>query len=428
MRRLRSVLSPPFLLVAAILLIGAGAAAWWAYRGTPAQSLSYTYSGIAIIAQLPAGEAATLVVLVVPEAGDARARDLSDRLLGAGVATILVPLPELLVAASYGTSDCLDLGGTLHAVAKDAEHHLGFADFRVPLLAGTAAGAQAAYLGYRQGSAGTWTGVVTVMRTPDIALPKPPCLDWGSPGRLPGTYVIDSRHRAGEAWIDMPDLSDARFDALVGPLLAQARADAGNALPLTMTEPDRPDPAAPLVVLYSGDGGWAGLDRKLAAQFAVRGYETAGISSLQYFWKERQPAEAARDLQRLIAERAGARGILLVGYSFGADVLPFIYEALSPATRARIVGLDLLGVATTADFEFHLTSWADVPSSEAKATGPVLDRLEGTAILCIRGKEEAQSACPAVRNPAVRQIVLPGDHHFDNDAKAVVDALIGPVR
>lgn len=404
-------------------------AAWWAYYPHSDPTLRYSYMGATMIAQRPAAQPATLALLVGAEENDPQIANLSARLLNEGVATVILSLSDLALAETARGAKCVDFGRIFHAIAKDAEHRMGFLDYRVPLLAGTGDGALAAYAGYRQSGAGMWNGVLTIGRTQELQLPVPPCFHWGKPGSHPSSYGIDTAHRQGETWVDMPSLTDRRFDELVGPLLVAAgTTDGTDKLPLTLVKPVVANANLPLVILYSGDGGWAGFDRKMAAEFASRGYETAGISSLEYFWREREPSEAAKDLSSIIDKYAGKRDVLLVGFSFGADVLPFVYDALSDQAKKRVVGLGLLGLSSTADFEFHLTSWADMPSDEARQTIPFIDKLEGIEIRCIRGKEETGSACPAISNPAVQMIALPGDHHFNDDAKAVVDALVALLR
>jgi type IV secretory pathway VirJ component len=39
-----------------------------------------------------------------------------------------------------------------------------------------------------------------------------------------------------------------------------------------------------MAVMYSGDGGWVGLDRDVAAVLAKAGVPVVGIDSLSYFW------------------------------------------------------------------------------------------------------------------------------------------------
>lgn len=407
------------------LLVAGGAIVWRSKSEAPGDRLSYTYSNASLVAQNPSGAASTLAVLLAPQAGDQRTLELAERLLGEVVAIVIVPWPEIARSKASSLNGCTNLSRIFHAIAKDAEHRLAFERFRIPVLGGIEAGASVAYLGYRQSGAGEWAGLLTIERPSQIELAEPPCLGWGRPGSDPGTYVLDSRHRNGETWVDLPDMASGRLDTAISSLLSLAAPDTNqDALPLTMIEPAKLDPAAPLVVIYSGDGGWAGFDRKVAAELARRGHEVAGISSLEYFWQRRDPPEAARDLQRLLEERAGERNILLVGYSFGADVLPFIYDALPAEVKARVIRVDLLGLAESAEFEFHLGSWADVASNQARPTVPFLDALEGGEIRCIRGTQEAESACPRISNPRVEQVTLPGDHHFDDDARAVVDALL----
>lgn len=413
------------ILFSAIPVLGlAFVAAWWACYSHREQPLRYTYMGATIVAQRPSAQPATLALLVAAEENDPRIANLSARLINEGVATVVLSLPDLAVAEKAGGAKCIDFGRIFHAVAKDAEHRMGFLEYRVPLLAGTGGGALAAYTGYRQSGTGMWKGVLTIDRAQELQLPVSPCFHWGKPGSQPNSYVIDLDHRQGEIWVDVPSLTDGRFDALVGPLLAAAATTKlTDKLPLTLVQPDVENANTPLVILYSGDGGWAGFDRKMAAQFASRGYKTIGISSLEYFWREREPSEAAKDLTSMMDKYAGNRNVLLVGYSFGADVLPFIYDALSDQAKRRVISLDLLGLSYTADFEFHLTSWANMSSDEARKTIPFINNLKGIQIRCIRGREEPVSACAALSNPAVQMIALPGDHHFNDDARAVVDAL-----
>jgi len=194
-------------------------------------------------------------------------------------------------------------------------------------------------------------------------------------------------------------------------------------------------PTAPhtdeMAVMLSGDGGWAGLDRSIAAGLANRGVPVVGINSLRYFWSEVPPQQAARDLERLIdtyQTRWNRRRVVLIGYSFGADVLPFIVNALDQTTRDEVSKVVLLGLAPTADFQFHLTSWLDIPSSTSnRPTPPAVAAIVGPKVQCIQGASEDDSACPTVASPHVTHTILPGGHHFNGDSKAIVNAILSGV-
>src|SRR5436309_4433059 len=101
-----------------------------------------------------------------------------------------------------------------------------------------------------------------------------------------------------------------------------------------------------LVVLVSGDGGWAAIDKSISRVLADNGMPVVGLNALQYFWTRRTPESASRDLQAIL-ERYFARWkkqrVLFIGYSRGADVLPFMIARLPAELRAKTRLLALLG-------------------------------------------------------------------------------------
>ena len=113
-------------------------------------------------------------------------------------------------------------------------------------------------------------------------------------------------------------------------------------------------------VFLSGDGGWAGIDKNVAAALVARGIAVAGLDSLRYFWTPRTPQALATDLDRIVRYYAfhwKKKNALLVGYSQGADVLPFAVNRLPAATRSLVRLTTLIGVSESADFEFHVANW-----------------------------------------------------------------------
>ncbi len=114
-------------------------------------------------------------------------------------------------------------------------------------------------------------------------------------------------------------------------------------------------------VFLSGDGGWAGLDKEVGSALSARGIPIAGIDSLRYFWKARTPNGLASDLDRIIRYYSfhwKKSRVLLIGYSQGADVLPFGVNRLPAATRSIVQLTTLIGLGKQAAFEFHVTNWS----------------------------------------------------------------------
>jgi type IV secretory pathway VirJ component len=185
--------------------------------------------------------------------------------------------------------------------------------------------------------------------------------------------------------------------------------------------------AGRFAILLTGDGGWAGLDQEVSAALAAQGVPVVGLNTLKYFWHARDPQAAANDLGRIIASYAAhwnAREVLLVGYSFGADVLPFLYNRLPVAQRAQVRTISLLGLSENASFEFHLSDWIPGRDGGAHPTVPEIGAMNGAAVLCLYGSDEKDSPCPTLKQPGVKPEALPGGHHLGGDYAGIAGRIL----
>jgi len=181
-----------------------------------------------------------------------------------------------------------------------------------------------------------------------------------------------------------------------------------------------------MAVIVSGDGGWAELDKGVAAALAVEGVPTVGWSSLRYFWTPRTPDQAAADLARIVSHYSRAWGrprVVLIGYSFGADVLPFLVNRLPRELESRIDRVALLGLSPTATFEFHMAEWFGMRARTPYQTVPEVERLS-QPVVCVRGTGEDDSACPSLRGPHIRMETIGEGHHFGNDYRGLAEAIL----
>lgn len=194
------------------------------------------------------------------------------------------------------------------------------------------------------------------------------------------------------------------------------RAEVGvDDLPLTVVV--SPQPGDTLAILLSGDGGWSSLDRVLSSALAERGMTVIGWNSLRYYWTPRTPDMAASDLARILKHYRTAlkrRRIVLIGYSLGADVLPFLARRLPAELKTDIEKIVLLAPGTRAHFEFKLVDWLGGTRDGPDVASEVA-QLAGTPLLCVRGARERDSLCPKLDATMARTITLRGGHHFDRD-------------
>ncbi|HXO27248.1 MAG TPA: AcvB/VirJ family lysyl-phosphatidylglycerol hydrolase, partial [Thermoanaerobaculia bacterium] len=221
------------------------------------------------------------------------------------------------------------------------------------------------------------------------------------------------------------------------PAPAAAAAAAGVGAPavaplppvgdLPLVEVPAKQPAGDLLaVIVSGDGGWAGIDHDVANVLAGKGVPVVGLNSLQYFWNARTPDGAAADLQRIARHYLGAWGkqqLLLVGYSLGADVLPFMASRLPPDLLGRVRLIVLLGPSRMTSFEFHLTDWLGGSGGGDRPVLPEVAKLRGRPLLCLYGQEEKDSLCTEIGGLG-NAVALQGSHHFGGDYVALADRIL----
>ena len=184
-----------------------------------------------------------------------------------------------------------------------------------------------------------------------------------------------------------------------------------------------------LAVVLSGDGGWADLDRQLGTLLAGRGTSVIGFDCMKYFWDTRSPDETARDVNATIAhylKEWNKDRVILIGFSFGAAVLPFVLSRMPEPLKSKLALAVMLGSNSYANWEIHWGDWLhDQPHKSALSVTPEIGKLTGIRLLCIYGAEEAKaSVCPGLTNAGVEIMELPGGHHFDGNYNNLADQIL----
>jgi len=217
----------------------------------------------------------------------------------------------------------------------------------------------------------------------------------------------------------------ASASAAATPAAAPADAQVAD-LPLNLVPAAAGATSPWFGVFLSGDGGWVGIDRDVSKALAEHGIPVVGWDSLKYFWSARTPDGAARDLDRVLRHYGklwGKSRALLVGYSQGADTLPFMVNRLPPETRAVIGFTALLGLSDRADFEFHFANWLG-DSRRGIPTAPELARWSGSPYLCLYGADDRESTCAKLAGTDAIVVKMPGGHHFDGSYGAIAKEIL----
>ncbi|HEX9942714.1 MAG TPA: AcvB/VirJ family lysyl-phosphatidylglycerol hydrolase [Thermoanaerobaculia bacterium] len=405
--------------------------------------------------------------------------DMAQILAGMDSLVAGISVPHYLRQADKADEKCTYAAADLEMLSKLIQRKLGFPAYVPPVLVGYSSGATLAYAVLVQAPPNTFQGAISMGFCPDLPLRRPFCPGHGltagpGPGGkgfsflpakafenpwialqgdadklcskdfarrytagVPGAELVmvhDVGHGFSKQARWVPQFKQA-FLRLVGEKTSVRPAGAGDPgavedLPLVEV-PARGTAGDALAVILSGDGGWAGLDREVAGALAGRGVPVVGLNSLQYFWTARTPEGAARDLERLLRHYLAAwkrRQALLIGYSLGADVLPFLANRLPADLLDRVRLIVLLGPSRSASFEFHLGDWLGVGGDPGRPVLPEVRKLNGLPLLCLYGKEEDDSLCPLIVPPLGKAVALAGAHHFGGRYDAVADLILAEAK
>ena len=409
------------------------------------------------------------VVFLLSDAGGWSAADdgLADALAGQHAIVVGIDLPATLKTLAASTDDCVYLVSGIEQVSQQLQRKAGTANLHHPIVAGRGYGGGLALAIAAQTPAATIGHTVALDPSAGVALQKPLCseaprevtpdgtvyglqdedlpdpIDVLVSGAAPVDGVDHVKSLIGEGFsIALSSVGDgpAAFGAMLGALLAQpgpapaathAKAQA-TALDVPLVEL----PATPrydsMAIVYSGDGGWRDLDKSVAEHFQEQGLPSIGVDSLRYFWSEKSPRRIADDLMRIIdiySAKWGVHSVALVGYSFGADVIPAAYNLLDSDHQAMISQISLLGFAPETEFEVSVAGWLGTHASDAVPTMPELKKIELSKVQCVYGEDEGDdTACPQLQGSDAEVIRTTGGHHFDGDYDALADKLISGLR
>lgn len=208
-------------------------------------------------------------------------------------------------------------------------------------------------------------------------------------------------------------------------LFAALSASAQNDLPVKLLAGT--DTSKAIIFYITGDGGWNNFSTALATALHAKGYTVAGLNAKNYFWQKRTPEETAAAIGQYIEtvlHPAAAQPVTLVGYSFGADVIPFLTDKLSAAIRPHVHAVVLLSPSATTDFEIHVSELLGWNKKRSMDVPAAVNAMTGVKINAVFGDDETEFPLSSVRNRNFMYRRLPGGHHYEGNINMVAAAVI----
>ena len=345
---------------------------------------------------------------------------------------------------------CHHLDHDAEAIAHQLQRERHSSAYFLPITAGIGRGGALAERCWPHAPSNTISGAISIDPAatldarfhpcpPDPTIMHDPGLPgfWsiGATGDVPAAIQATvSMFQELKAKVDMRSFAKGTAEsemllALTEPHLEPGILNEGDVSDLPLIELRAEHPGSMLAIVVSGDGGWRDLDKTIAHALYDEGVSVIGVDSLRYFWSAKSPEQTAFDFNRVIqtySARWHIKSVALIGYSFGADVLPFAYNRLPKPVRDKISIMSLLGFAEGADFEIRVTGWLGMPASEkALPAYPEIAKVPPGLVQCFYGEDEADTMCPALAKMGVAVIPTPGGHHFGGDyghlARVILD-------
>jgi type IV secretory pathway VirJ component len=397
---------------------------------------------------------------------------MAASLTASGALVAVVDVPRYLAAAGLNKTFCAYPSADLEELGRSIARKLALPNLPPPVLAGDATGGGLAYAALAQSPPGTFSGLLTRGFCPLYFFPRPLCggnslrtdFDWKKSGihlrpeaglddpwvalEVPGPAceagslpefagqihrAVLVRSPAAPATPADPQLREG-FAKLIAlhqqrekERMEEARKSPLSDLPLVEVPAQGPARGR-IAILLTGDGGYVGLDNRLGNRLSSAGVPVVALDSLNYFWKPRTPEGAAADLVRILDHYLAAwkaEKALLVGYSQGADALPFVVEQLPARLRSKVAVVALVGPDSHVLFDFQFGNFmAGKPKAPELPVRPAIAKVKGLKLLCIYAERETDSLCRKLPAGQVTLVPMEGGHGYSRATDPLVTRLL----
>lgn len=173
----------------------------------------------------------------------------------------------------------------------------------------------------------------------------------------------------------------------------------------------------PFIFYISGDAGFNTFSKELSDVIYARNFDITALDSKSYFWKEKTPEETAEKIADYLRKKLTGRknqNVIILGYSFGADVLPFIVNRLPTEIHKKVSSVILMDASKTADFEVSLQGMILDGARGDYQVLPEINKLKVPKTFAIFSNIGMRFPLKDVSVSNFSYIHIPGNHRFND--------------
>jgi type IV secretory pathway VirJ component len=170
------------------------------------------------------------------------------------------------------------------------------------------------------------------------------------------------------------------------------------------------------VIFLTGNGGWRDLAQSVTNYLNSKNVSVVAINAKKYFWSEKEPAQIACDLEAIIdrfTSKWGQTKVVLLGYSMGAEVLPFAVNCMEEKYRNTLSDIILIGPWQKATFKVNLLDYVMEVNKGSDIYSELLKmKTKMVYVIC---DDNDISICHKDVDGLIDHDLLGGGHHFGGD-------------
>ena len=184
----------------------------------------------------------------------------------------------------------------------------------------------------------------------------------------------------------------------------------------------------PIIFYISGDAGFNTFSKTFAKELHTYGYDVFALNTKKYFWQPKTPLKTAVDIETFLKEILRSRSnkqVILIGYSYGADVAPFVYNRLDADFKKNISRLIIIGPSQVNDFEIHVEEYITGKKEYGYSVIAEINKLKNVPFtLVVSDYEQKHFPRNQITLSEYEYLHLKGNHHFSGNTKMLADSIV----
>ena len=170
------------------------------------------------------------------------------------------------------------------------------------------------------------------------------------------------------------------------------------------------------VIFLTGDFGYRNFDKAIVHSLNVKNVSVVIINAQNYFYSKKSPAQLGSDLGFIINQydkKWSKVKVVLMGYSMGAEVLPFAVNCMDNKSKRQLKDVILIGPSQKAIFRLKPTDYLFEDKKGTDIYGELIKmKSQRSYIIC---DDNPSSLCRKDLDGISDHDFIGGGHHFGHD-------------